>query len=345
MYAQILATIQCDHQANCKQTARVQWKTRPSPDLSPGVTCDQILEIDIQLGLGGFSAFNVLVAQYASSDTHSGFMAFSFIHGLLLVRKDLQQLIINGSKQSGHMKLIVETSPPYRAAAARERTGGNSKGRVRDMDVKSHWEKVYSEKATNAVSWYAPHLDASLELIEESHAGRSAALIDVGGGESTLVDDLLERGYENITVLDVSQTAIDVSRRRLGELASRVRWLMADVIKAELKPGAYDVWHDRAVFHFLTAANDRAAYVQQVRKAIKAGSHVIVSTFGPEGPMKCSGLDVLRYDAESLRKEFGEGFRLLRSFTTRHKTPWGATQQFLHCHFRFEALGSRQESA
>lgn len=169
----------------------------------------------------------------------------------------------------------------------------------------------------------------------ESHQEK-AAIIDVGGGESTLVDDLLSRGYENITVLDVSQTAINENKERLGQSAERVHWLVADITNAELRESAYDVWHDRAVFHFLTQQSDRIAYVRQAAHAVKAGGHVIVSTFGPEGPTKCSGLDVVRYDAESLHREFGVHFRLLESVKELHQTPFGTTQQFLYCHCKIE---------
>jgi 2-polyprenyl-3-methyl-5-hydroxy-6-metoxy-1,4-benzoquinol methylase len=158
------------------------------------------------------------------------------------------------------------------------------------MDVQTHWEKIYAEKAPSEVSWYRPHLETSLSLIEQTASGRSASIIDVGGGESTLVDDLLSRGFENITVLDISQNAIDANRKRLGNAAERVHWLVADITKVELDPSAYDVWHDRAVFHFLTAASDRVAYVHQVAHAVKHGGHVIVSTFGPEGPTRCCPL-------------------------------------------------------
>jgi 2-polyprenyl-3-methyl-5-hydroxy-6-metoxy-1,4-benzoquinol methylase len=173
------------------------------------------------------------------------------------------------------------------------------------MNVQTHWEKIYIEKARDAVSWYRPHLETSLELIERAAPDFSASIIDVGGGESTLVDDLLASGYKNVTVLDVSQTAIDVTKKRLGEASERVKWLVADITNARLDRCGYDVWHDRAVFHFLTTIDERTAYVRQVAHAVKPGGHVIVSTFGPEGPTKCSGLDVVRYDAESLHKEFG----------------------------------------
>ena len=204
------------------------------------------------------------------------------------------------------------------------------------MDAQTHWEKIYSEKAPNAVSWYRPHLETSLDLIEQAGAGASASVIDVGGGESTLVDDLLTRGYENITVLDISQTAIDANKKRLGTPSERVHWLVADITRDELGPSAYDVWHDRAVFHFLTSPSDRVAYARQVTRAVKHGGSVIVSTFGPEGPTKCSGLEVVRYDAESLHQQFGARFRLLDSREEMHHTPFGAVQQFLYCLCRIE---------
>ena len=204
------------------------------------------------------------------------------------------------------------------------------------MDAKTHWEKVYTTKEPEAVSWYRPHLETSFALIERAAAGYSTPIIDVGGGESTLVDDLLARGYENITVLDVSQTAIDVTKRRLGLAAEQVLWLLADITEAQLEQGAYDVWHDRAVFHFLTASEHRAAYVRQVGHAVKPGGHVIISTFGPEGPTKCSGLSVIRYDAESLHDQFGVRFRLVESSKELHRTPFGTTQQFLFCYCKVE---------
>lgn len=204
------------------------------------------------------------------------------------------------------------------------------------MDAKAHWETVYRDKASDAVSWYRAHLESSLALIERTAPDRSSALIDVGAGASTLVDDLLLRRYENVTVLDVSQTAIDVARKRLGVAAEKVRWIVADITRTELPRAAYDLWHDRAVFHFLTARESRAAYVEQVWRAVKPGGHVIISGFGPQGPAKCSGLEVARYNPESLLGEFGSRFRLLESFTEQHRTPSGATQQFIYCRLEVE---------
>jgi len=201
-------------------------------------------------------------------------------------------------------------------------------------DVKTHWETVYTTKAPDQVSWYRPHLERSLSLIERAAGGVSASIIDVGGGESTLVDDLLARGYQNLSVLDVSQAAIDVTKKRLKESANRVHWITADVTTVDLAPGAYDVWHDRAVFHFLTSRKKRVAYVNAVAHAVKHGGHVIVSTFGPEGPTKCSGLEVMRYDADLLQHQFGTRFRLVESSKEQHHTPFGTTQQFLYCYCR-----------
>jgi len=204
------------------------------------------------------------------------------------------------------------------------------------MDIKEHWEKVYSAKAPDAVSWYREHLETSLALIERAAGSGSYAFIDVGVVESTLVDDLLLRGYQNVSVLDVSQTAINVSRQRLGSAAERVQWLVGDITEIELERDAYDVWHDRAVFHFLVTREQRLAYVQQVARSIKRGGHVIVSTFGPEGPTNCSGLEVVRYDEGTLHDEFGSRFHLMESSKELHRTPFGTTQQFLYCYCRLD---------
>jgi len=204
------------------------------------------------------------------------------------------------------------------------------------MDAKTHWEKIYKTKEPEAVSWYRAHLETSVALIERAAHSRAASIIDIGAGESTLVDDLIARGYENITVLDISQTALDVTKKRLGALAERVNWIVGDITQLELAPLAYDVWHDRAVFHFLTSIEQRVAYVRNVAKAVRTGGHVIVSTFGPEGPTKCSGLEVSRYDAESLHGEFGPRFHLVESSKELHNTPFGTTQQFLYCYCRVE---------
>lgn len=200
------------------------------------------------------------------------------------------------------------------------------------METKAHWEAIYETKAPTEVSWFSPHLQTSLSLIEQLAPEPSASIIDVGGGESTLVDDLLSHGYQNVTVLDIAQTAIDANIQRLGPAASQVTWILADILSIALPERHYDVWHDRAVFHFLTQPDDRRAYVQRVASSVKIGGNVIVAAFGPEGPDKCSGLDVMKYDADSLHDEFGPRFRLVRSSKELHKTPFGTTQQFLYCY-------------
>lgn len=204
------------------------------------------------------------------------------------------------------------------------------------MTTKAHWEQVYQTRAVDEVSWYRPHLEVSLRLIEHAKPDIGSAVIDVGGGEATLVDDLVARGYSDVTVLDISAAAIDVAKGRLGAAAASVHWITGDITTVELEAARYDVWHDRAVFHFLTSPDDRAAYVRQVARAVRPGGHVIVATFGLEGPEKCSGLDVVRYDAEHLHGEFGPRFRLLDSVTELHETPWGTPQQFMYCLCRVE---------
>lgn len=205
---------------------------------------------------------------------------------------------------------------------------------LQSMTTKSHWESVYETKAADAVSWYAPHLNASLRYIRRAAPAQDAAIIDVGGGESTLVDDLLAAGYGKLTVLDISATALDATRRRLGTAGASVTWLAADVLNADLPYAAFDVWHDRAVFHFLTRDDQRQRYVEQALKALKPGGFAIVGTFGPQGPDKCSGLPVSRYSAGELHDTFGEPFQLLDSSVEQHTTPWGTRQQFVYCFCR-----------
>jgi len=202
------------------------------------------------------------------------------------------------------------------------------------MRSKNHWEKVYSNMAANAVSWFQPHADLSVNLIKATGVGQGAAIIDVGGGASTLVDDLLANGYTNLSVLDLSSSALAAARNRLDAKASDVRWIEADVNNANLPARHFDVWHDRAVFHFLTSPDDRAAYVQTVFDSVKPGGHVIVATFAEDGPDQCSGLPVVRYRADELHAEFGEAFSLLRHEKETHHTPTGTVQQFVYCYCR-----------
>lgn len=202
------------------------------------------------------------------------------------------------------------------------------------MQSKEHWEKVYSTKAADAVSWFQPHAELSLDIIRSTRLGRDAAIIDVGGGASTLIDDLVANGYTDLTVLDLSGAALNAARKRLGVQESKVRWIEADITRVGLPANRYDIWHDRAVFHFLTDPADRAAYVKTVLRSVKPGGHVIVATFGTDGPLQCSGLPVMRYSADELHDQFGAAFQLLDHREEKHHTPSGAVQQFVYCYCR-----------
>lgn len=202
------------------------------------------------------------------------------------------------------------------------------------MDLKAHWEQAYSNRPPEQLGWYRPHLEASLALIAAAGLRSDQPLIDVGGGASTLVDDLLALGYSRITVADLSDAALERARRRLGERAGSVVWMSADILHANLPAGGYDLWHDRAVFHFLTAAEDRAAYLGRVRHALAPGGQAVFGVFAPEAPPRCSGLDVRRYSAEMLRDEIGAGFVLAEQREEPHTTPGGVAQRYLYCRFR-----------
>lgn len=200
----------------------------------------------------------------------------------------------------------------------------------------AHWERIYRSKDPTQVSWYQPEPRLSLALIRRVAPDLGAPIIDVGGGASTLVDGLLHACYHELTVLDVARSALAIAQRRLGHGAGRVTWLAANVLDVALPKAGYAVWHDRAVFHFLTDRRDRARYVAQARRAVRPGGHVIVASFSLEGPAKCSGLAVARYSPEGMHAEFGEGFRLLDSEREDHNTPAGALQAFVYCLCRVE---------
>ncbi len=202
------------------------------------------------------------------------------------------------------------------------------------MQVKNHWEGIYTTKPTTEVSWFQEHSDVSLGLIHRTSIGKDGAIIDVGGGASRLVDDLLAEGYRDLTFLDISAAALELARQRIGALAGAVNWLEADITSTVLPYQRFDLWHDRAVFHFLTDALDRARYVQAVHQALRLGGHIIVATFGPDGPLRCSGLPVVRYSPGHLHDEFGASFELVDHTSEDHRTPFGTVQQFLYCYCR-----------
>ncbi len=202
------------------------------------------------------------------------------------------------------------------------------------MNKKLHWETVYQSKSNEQISWYREHLDNSVRMILNTDVGKDAAIIDVGGGSSTLADDLLENGFVDVSVLDISAKALEKSKERLGRKSDLVEWIEADITDANLPKNHYDVWHDRAVFHFLTDENDRKKYVELVMRSLKVGGHIIVASFGLNGPQKCSGLDVVRYSPETMHSEFGNEFKLVKSMTETHRTPFDTSQEFIYCYCR-----------
>jgi SAM-dependent methyltransferase len=202
------------------------------------------------------------------------------------------------------------------------------------MDYKAHWSTVYQTKAAEQVSWYQSRPELSLRLIAQTGFAPDAPIIDVGGGASTLVDHLLAAGWRDLTVLDLSAEALKAAQARLGERAAAVTWREGDITTAALPASQYAVWHDRAVFHFLTDPAARRRYAEQVSRIVQPGGYIIMATFAPDGPDKCSGLDVVRYDAESLLRALGGGFTLVSSDRETHLTPWGSEQRFTYACFR-----------
>jgi SAM-dependent methyltransferase len=202
------------------------------------------------------------------------------------------------------------------------------------MCKKNHWEQVYATKAPERLGWYKPRLHTSLSWIETLGLTEDAPIIDVGGGASTLVDDLLGAGYRSITVLDISENALSSVKSRLGKKAERVTWLVDDITSIELPAHHYELWHDRAVFHFLIEPDQQRKYRDSLLKALKPGGHLIIGTFAPEAPPVCSGLSVQRYELQQLVDTLGAGFELLNHLKKLHVTPGGVEQMYLYCHFR-----------
>lgn len=194
-----------------------------------------------------------------------------------------------------------------------------------------HWNHVYESKAPQAVSWYRPQLDRSLALIDSLNLSRDARIIDVGCGASSLIADLFRRGYRNLIGLDIADRAIDIARSALGDAAESVRWMVADITEAQLPAASLDLWHDRAAFHFLTVPADRARYAALARRSIVPGGHILVGGFAPDGPARCSDLDVVRASPEAVHAALGDGFQCVATASEAHTTPWGSSQSFAYC--------------
>lgn len=203
------------------------------------------------------------------------------------------------------------------------------------MNRQEHWNQVYRTKATDNVSWYQHRPEVSLSLIAASGIGRNAGVIDVGGGASVLVDCLLDSGYSQLAVLDVSAVALAHSRVRLGDRAAGIEWFESDVT-AFNPPHRYGLWHDRAVFHFLTLAEDRRNYLASLHNSLQPGGSVIIATFALDGPAKCSGLDVVRYEEQSMLAELGTEFQLLEIRHEVHLTPWQSEQRFIYFRLKWQ---------
>lgn len=200
------------------------------------------------------------------------------------------------------------------------------------MNRKEHWEKVYSTKSTTEVSWYQQYPDISLQLIEFAHIEKNQAIIDVGGGASVLVDCLLNQGFTNISVLDISHSALAHAKQRLGEKSAQIQWIEGDVTDFTTD-SQFSLWHDRAVFHFLTQAEDRQAYVNNLKKQVVTNGHVIIATFSLEGPKQCSGLEIVQYDDILIANELGKSFSLQKTVSELHKTPSQKIQAFSYFYF------------
>ena len=205
------------------------------------------------------------------------------------------------------------------------------------MNTKDHWNTVYETKAADDVSWFQQRPEMSLSLIQATGIAKHDEIIDVGGGTSTLVDNLLEAGFANLAVLDISAAALEVAQHRLGERKHDVEWFEADVTEFE-PPRRFALWHDRAVFHFLTEKHDRQKYIRALKRTLMPNGHVIIATFATDGPLKCSGLNVARYDASSIRAELGSDFQFLEQVDEIHITPWNTQQKFSY--FRFALMSA-----
>lgn len=202
-------------------------------------------------------------------------------------------------------------------------------------DWKDHWEGLYAQKKPAQVSWYQSHPQHSLSLIGDTGIGTAASIIDVGGGASTVVDHLLQAGYRDITILDIARTAIERAQQRLGDLSQQITWVEGDI--TDYSPGrTFDIWHDRAVFHYLTLDSDRDFYLKAMHSSLKPGGQVIIATFSDIGPSQCSGLDIMRYNPESLSLALGSALHLVETLTEEHRTPEGGLQQFVYCRFRHD---------
>lgn len=204
---------------------------------------------------------------------------------------------------------------------------------MQSINKKQHWETIYKTKSLNEVSWFQPKPTTSIAFLKALDIPKNAPIIDVGGGDSFFVDNLITLGYKNITVLDISEAAIERAKKRLGKKAQHIRWIISDIV--DFKPNEkYDFWHDRAVFHFLTSENDIEKYINIAQENIAENGFLIMGTFSEKGPTKCSGIEIKQYTKKTLTEKFAPYFDKLRCFTINHKTPFDTVQNFVFCSFK-----------
>jgi len=204
---------------------------------------------------------------------------------------------------------------------------------MESFDRRKHWEDIYHAKETNEVSWYQPNPATSLDFVQQFNIPKSAKIIDIGGGDSYLVDRLLDQGYEDITVLDISESALERAKLRLGDRANNVKWIVSDAVT--FKPmEKYDFWHDRAAFHFLTQPEEIECYIDNVQQSIQPNGILVVGTFSEQGPKKCSGIEIKQYSETTMSDRLNKYFEKIKCITVDHTTPSGTIQNFVFCSFR-----------
>ncbi|WP_162056277.1 class I SAM-dependent methyltransferase [Pontibacter pamirensis] len=202
-----------------------------------------------------------------------------------------------------------------------------------NLDRKTHWDAIYQKKNPNEVSWYQPTPTTSLDFVKQFDVPKNAKIIDIGGGDSLFVDHLLDLGYQDVTVLDISASSLDKAKQRLGERAAKVKWIVADA--ATFKPTEkYDFWHDRAAFHFLTQEQEIEHYLRAVQQGIKPAGVLVIGAFSERGPSKCSGIDIRQYSEVSMAERLKSFFEKIRCITVDHRTPFNTIQNFVFCSFR-----------
>jgi len=306
------------------------------------ISTEDKLTLDRIEGVGfGYSEITLSIpevgdcASYVAEESHidDSLLPYDWYHELVLIGARTHGFPGDYLKQIESERVLRDPDPSRRTE--KWKTVEMIKGDPMNTSRKLHWENVYTTKEAVSVSWYQPVPAKSLGLIRSTGVSPQAAILDVGGGASTLVDNLLDAGYQDLSVLDIASSAFTQARARLGAIANQVKWIESDVTEFE-PPRSYAIWHDRAVFHFLTDAADRERYLDVLRKSLQSQGHFLLATFGEEGPTRCSGLEVQRYSVEMLKALLEPNFRMRTYEIEEHRTPKGATQEFLYSWWQAE---------